>query len=255
MNPWLVLSAVLALALAYVALPVAIAGFRQWRRPWRLTCPRAGSVAQIRVGAARAAFGEVFGRRPEIDRCSLWPELLGCRQECLALPAQTRQQMRHGEAPPRLRAGSADRVIVVPLDGSPGSEEILPTVAHIARSWGATVRLLRVVPPVKEVRDEDDRMIAYVDQESTRVEYEARGYLKRVAAALDGLTVEDAVRMGDAATEIVEESEAAGADLIALASHRRRGLNRVRASGVARRLRRATTIPLLVVPYTDASVA
>jgi nucleotide-binding universal stress UspA family protein len=163
--------------------------------------------------------------------------------------------MRHGEAPPRLRAGGAGRVIVVPLDGSSGSEGVLPAVAHIARSWGATVRLLRVVPPVKEVRDEDDRVIAYVDQESTRVEHEARGYLKRVAAGLDGLPVEDAVRIGDAATEIVEESEAAGADLIALASHRRRGLNRVRARSVARRLQRATTIPLLIVRHTDASVA
>jgi nucleotide-binding universal stress UspA family protein len=45
----------------------------------------------------------------------------------------------------------------------------------------------------------------------------------------------------------VEESEAAGADLIAVASHRRRGLDRVRTRSVARRLRGATTIPLLVV--------
>ena len=247
MNPWLVLSALLALALAYVAVPVAIAAFRQWRRPWRLTCPSADSVAQIQVGAARASLGEVFGRRPEIDRCSLWPALAGCKQECLASPAPERQQMRRGEAPPHPRRHGADRMIVVPLDGNPGSEEVLPVVAHLARTWGATVRLLRVVPPVKGVRDEDDRVVVWVDQETTRVENEARGYLKRVAAGLGDLPVEDAVRIGDAATEIVEESEAAGADLIAVASHRRRGLDRVRTRSVARRLRGATTIPLLVV--------
>jgi len=84
MNPWLVLSALLTLALLYVALPVAIGAFRQWRRPWRLTCPAAGSVAQIQVGAARASLAEVFGRQPQIDRCSLWPALAGCKQECLA---------------------------------------------------------------------------------------------------------------------------------------------------------------------------
>jgi nucleotide-binding universal stress UspA family protein len=248
MNLWLVLSALLALALAYVCFPVAIAAFGQWRRPWRLTCPRAGSVAQIRVGATRAALGEVIGRRPEIDRCSLWPALVGCGQECLTLPAAARQQMRRGEAPPRQRAGGADRVIVVPLDGSHGSEEVLPAVVPIARSWGATVRLLRVVPPVKELRDEDDRVVVWVDQETTRVENEARAYLRRLAADLGDLPVEAAVRIGDAATEIVEESEAAGADLIALASHRRRGLSRVRRGSIARRLQRATTIPLLVVP-------
>jgi nucleotide-binding universal stress UspA family protein len=247
MNPWLVLSALLTLALTYVALPVAIAAFRQWRRPWRLTCPRAGSVAQIQVGAARASLGEVFGRRPEIDRCSLWPALVGCKQECLASPAPERQQMRLGEAPPHQRVERAGRVIVVPLDGSPGSEEVLPAVTRIARAWGATVRLLRVVPPVKEVRDKDDRVVVWVDQETTRVENEARGYLRLVAAGLGDLPVEDAVRFGDAATEIVEESEAAGADLIAVASHRRRGLDRARTRSVARRLRRATTIPLLIV--------
>jgi nucleotide-binding universal stress UspA family protein len=247
MNPWLVLSTILALALAYVCLPIAITAFRQWRRPWRLRCPRAGSVAQIQVGAGRAALGEVFGRGPEIERCSLWPALAGCTQECLDVPTE-RQPMRRGEAPPHQRPEGADRVIVVPLDGSQGSEEVLPTIVPIARSWGATVRLLRIVPPVKEVRDEDDRVIAWVDQETTRVENEARGYLKRVAAGLGDLHVEDAVRIGDtAATEIVEESEAAGADLIALASHRRRGLDRVRHRSVARRLRRSTTIPLLVV--------
>jgi nucleotide-binding universal stress UspA family protein len=248
MSVWLLLSALLALALAYVCVPVAIAAFNHWRRPWRLICPRAGSVAQIRVGAARAALGELAGRRPEIDRCSLWPALAGCAQDCLTLPASARQPMRNGEAPPRPRAEGADRrVIVVPLDGSHGSEEVLPAVVPIARTWGATIRLLRVVPPVREVRDAEDRVVAWSDQETTRVKNEAQGYLRRVASGLGDLPVENAVRVGDAATEIVEESEAAGADMIALASRRRHGLDRVRTRSVARRLRSATTIPLLVV--------
>ena len=248
MNPWLVLLALLALALAFVCVPIALTAYAQWRRPWRLTCPRAGSVAQIQVGAARAAVGEVFGRRPEIDRCSLWPALAGCKQECLHTPTEW-QQMRHGEAPPRERGDGVERMIVVPLDGSHDSEAVLPAVAPLARSWGATVRLLRIVPPVKEVRDEDDQVVVWVEQETTRVENEARDYLRRLAAGLADVHVEDAVRFGgDAAAAIVEESEAAGADLIALASHRRRGLDRLRHRSVARRLRRSTTIPLMVVP-------
>jgi nucleotide-binding universal stress UspA family protein len=246
MNPWLVLIAVLALALVYVCVPVALAAFGQWRRPWRLACPRTGSIAQIQVGAARAAVGEVLGRQPEIDRCSLWPALVGCRQECLAMPAAPRQQMRRGEAPPRSR-GDGDRVIVVPLDGSRGSEKVLPAAVAVARNVGARIRLLRVVPPVKEIRNEEDRVVVWVDQETTRVENEARDYLGRVAAELGDVDVEGAVRFGsDAATEIVEESEAAGAELIALIGERRRGLRR--PGRVTRRLRRATTIPLLIVP-------
>jgi nucleotide-binding universal stress UspA family protein len=248
MNPWLVLLALLALALAFVCVPLALTTYTQWRRPWRLTCPRAGSVAQIQVGATRAAVGEVFGRPPEIDRCSLWPALAGCRQECLDGPA-ARQQMRHGEAPPHERGEGADRMIVVPLDGSHDSEAVLPAIVPLARNWGATVRLLRIVPPVKEARDEGDRVVVWVEQETARVENEARDYLRRVAAGLADVHVEDAVRFGgDPAAGIVEESEAAGADLIALASRRRHGLDRLRHRSVARRLQRATTIPLMVVP-------
>jgi nucleotide-binding universal stress UspA family protein len=256
MNPWLVLFAVVALALLFVAVPVGAAAFREWRRPWRLVCPRAGMVAQIRVAATSAALAEVFGGRPQIDRCSLWPPLLGCREECLAAPAGARQRMRRGEAPPRQRAEGVIRTIVVPLDGGPGGESVLPAVAELAAASGAGVRLLRVLPPVKEVRDGDDRVVAYVDQESGRMETEARGYLRGVAARLHGVAAEDVVRFGDdVVAEIVEESEAAGADLIAVAAHRHRGLGRALGGGTVRHLRRATTVPLLVVPRTDAVMA
>jgi nucleotide-binding universal stress UspA family protein len=248
MNPWLVLLAVVALALGFVAVPVA--AFRHWWRAWRLICPRAGTLAQIRVDAARAAGAELVGRPPDIDRCSLWPALLGCRQECLALPVGARWPMRRGEAPPRERGDGAIRLIVVPLDGTPGSEAARPAGPGRARGCGARLRLLRVVPSVKEVRTEEDRVVVWADQETTRVEYETLAYLGRLAAGFQDVAVESAVRIGDVTTEIVEESEAAGADLIALATDRRRGLGRGRE---LRRLRRATTIPLLVVPSTNAA--
>jgi nucleotide-binding universal stress UspA family protein len=255
MNPWLVLLALVALALVGVVTPVALAAYQQWRRPWRLTCPRVGTLAQIRVGAGRAAVAELFGRQPEVERCSLWPARLGCLDECLALPVGARQRMRRGETPPREATPGAPRVIVVPLDGTRGSEEVLPAVAGLAERWSATVRLLRVMPPVKELRDGEDHVIAFVDQETARVETEARDYLRRVAAVLPGVAVEDAVRIGDVVTEVVEESEAAGADLIVLAVQRRRGLARMLGNGMTRRLRRATTIPLLVVPYPEPVAA
>jgi universal stress protein A len=40
---------------------------------------------------------------------------------------------------------------LVPLDGSAGSEAVLPTVGELARAEGAIVRLLRVVPRVEAV--------------------------------------------------------------------------------------------------------
>jgi nucleotide-binding universal stress UspA family protein len=253
MDPWLILSALVAIALVFVVVPVSAATVREWRRPWRLICPRAGMIAQIRVAPTRAALAELFGRRPAVARCSLWPPLAECREECLALPRQARRPMRRGEAMPRQRADAAIRLIVVPLAHAAAGEHVLPAIAELARGCGATLRLLRVVPPVTEVRDEDDRVVAYVDQESERVEREAREELGRVAAGLEGLAVEQAVRFGDSTTQIVEESEEAGADLIALPMHRHGGLGRWRERRVARRLRQQTTIPLLVVPAAEAA--
>jgi nucleotide-binding universal stress UspA family protein len=255
MNPWLILSAVLALALVAVVVPVALEAFREWRRPWRLTCPRTGLLAQIRVATVHAALAEVVGRQPAIERCSLWPPLAGCRDECLALPRAARLPMRRGEALPRQSADPGIRTIVVPLDGGPGAETVLASAAEIARGCRATLRLLRVLPPAKEVRDEDDRVVAWVDQETERVECEAREDLARLAAGLEGIRVECVVRFGDPDAQLVEESETAGADLIVLAARSRGPLGRWRATGMTRRLQQATTIPLLVVPCRETAAA
>jgi nucleotide-binding universal stress UspA family protein len=255
MSPWIVLLGLALVAVVFVLAPVGLAVFWHWRRPWRLTCPRTGTLAQVRVGATRAAVASVFGQRATIERCSLWPTRRGCRQECLALPAQALVAMRPGEAPPRVGGGEALRIILVPLDGSPGSEAVVPAVRELARVRGATVRLLRVVAPATSVRAEGDRVVAYADQESARIAEEARAYFKRVRRDLVGVTVQEAVRFGEPAAEIVEEAEAVGADLIALATHRRHGLGRLLKGSVARRLERATTIPLLLVPYGARAAA
>jgi nucleotide-binding universal stress UspA family protein len=255
MNPGIVLLALVVIALVYVVGPVAAAAFWRWRRPWRLTCPRTGTVAQIRTAAVRASVAEVLGRRAEIERCSLWPALRGCRQECRALPVTSQRQMRRGEAPPRERASDDLRSILVPLDGSPGSETVLSAVGELARARGLTVRLLHVVTPVTEAQGVGGRVIAYADQEAVRVETEALAYLKRAAIFLGGVAVVEAVREGDVIAQILEEAEAAGVDLIAMATHRRHGLGRLLKGSVVARLQRETTIPLLLVPYGERAAA
>jgi nucleotide-binding universal stress UspA family protein len=250
MNPWVVLAIVVALVLLHVLAAVAVAW--KWRRPWRLTCPHNGAVAQIRVGATRAAVAEVLGRRVEIDRCSQRSALLRCRQQCLTTPMTAWQRMRRGEPPPRTRTDADVRVILVPLDGTPGSEAVLPAVGELARLLGATARLLRVVPPTTETRTTDGRIVAYADQEGACVEAAARAYLTRVGGLLGDVTVDHTVRVGgdgDVVTQILEEAEEVGADLIAMATHRRDALDAIFRGNLARRLERMTTIPLLLVPY------
>ena len=255
MNPWIVLFGVVAITVVYVVGPIAVMAFWRWRRPWRLTCPRVGTMAQIKVAAARGAVAEALGRRVEIERCSQWPALLGCRRDCLSQSPMTWRPMRPGDPPPRARAEGPLRMIVVPLDGRQGSEAVLPAVRELAQHSGATVRLLRVVGPVGEVHsaDEEDRVVVYADQETQRVETEARDYMHLATQRLPGITVEHAVRIGDVAHAVVDEAEAAEADLIAMATHRRRGLGRLVKGSVAGRLERRTTIPLLLVTYGESA--
>jgi len=144
--------------------------------------------------------------------------------------------------------GSGGPTILVPLDGSRGSESVLPTVGELAHAQAARVRLLRVAPEPQAV-EADDRIIAYADQETSRVELAGLAYLKQAAQALPGIEVELAVAFGDAAEEIVKDAQASRADLIAMASHRRRGLDRAIRGSVAETVERASAIPVVLVPY------
>ena len=94
--------------------------------------------------------------------------------------------------------------IVLPLDGSPIAESVLPVVADLARAGGASVRLLRVMPLPDNFEDARGRVIAYADQEMERLEAEARDYLRTVETRLGGLPVESRVRFGDPLDEILK---------------------------------------------------
>ena len=69
---------------------------------------------------------------------------------------------------------------------------------------------------------DDGHLVAYADQETRRLDAEARDFMQVVAIALDGVPVEFSVRFGDPAREILDETDLFGADLIVLGVGRRR---------------------------------
>jgi len=140
MNAWLVLLAVLGLCVA-VAIGVGAAIFLSFRRPWRARCPRDGAEAQVQVDAVGAARSEVAGaRRLSIERCSHRTPLKGCDQACLDLPAEARHVVGVGD-PPLPVVGTP--AVLVPLDGTRGSEAALP--AALARAFDRAPALVDVV--------------------------------------------------------------------------------------------------------------
>lgn len=135
------------------------------------------------------------------------------------------------------------RRILVPLDGSPLSEAILPVAEEWAKEDDAEVILLRAVLA-------DDRLLHDPDAAEVQVVGEVEAYLEAVAERLErrGLTrVRRVVWHDEPATAIVETVTRDGVDLIAMATHGRSGLRRVLVGSVAEAVVRAVPVPVLLL--------
>ena len=86
--PWIVLAAIVALAVGYVLLPVVSAVFLRFRGTRELACPETGTTAKVGADARWAALTAAF-RHPvlRVKNCSLWPGRRGCEENCLRPPA------------------------------------------------------------------------------------------------------------------------------------------------------------------------
>lgn len=139
--------------------------------------------------------------------------------------------------------------ILVPLDHGTAYDVILPVVADLARGSGATVRFLHVAPVPANVVDPEGRVVAYADQEMSRVQHAWLASLQVSEPLLVGVTVERAVRFGGAVEEILNEIEAFEADLVIMTTTCRSSLKRGLLGSVAEQVvRRAPPAVLLLRP-------
>lgn len=136
--------------------------------------------------------------------------------------------------------------ILVPLDGSPLSEAVLPYVTDIGCRWEAhEVILFRVIPPLPLVSEH--RVGA--DEAEEEIEKMAQEYLDKVAEDLraKGLTVRTQVKYGRVAEEIIEYAREGGIDLIAMSTHGLSGIQRWVYGSVADRVLRGACRPILLI--------
>lgn len=143
--------------------------------------------------------------------------------------------------------------ILVPLNRGDRAEAVVPVVGDIARASGGTVRMLYVAPVPEEVRGEYGRVIAYVDQEMARIEGEAVDGLTSARALLHDVPVEVVVRFGDVGEEILRETEAFGADLVALTADGGGRLRWALGGGIAGRVFREAGVPVLLLREPPAA--
>jgi len=138
------------------------------------------------------------------------------------------------------------RRIVVPLDGSSLAEQILPRVLTLAKLEDAEITLLNVLVPQSYSQKEIvDPSLPWWDKDISV----AQSYLFRIAGSLrrTGVPVTtDIVISENIAGAIGDFASREKADLIAIATHGRGGLNRVLHGSVADAIMHSTRMSMLV---------
>jgi nucleotide-binding universal stress UspA family protein len=155
----------------------------------------------------------------------------------------------HTPAEPASVAGM--RHILVPLDGSPLAEAILPHVMGIARLSGARVTLVEAVAPVYSISGGAHTADVGIDVRAAETAHnESARYLEHVAGRLRRDHVEADVAVithWQAAHAIIDYANDHGVDLIAMATHGRGAWSRWVIGSVADKVMRGCHIPMLVL--------
>lgn len=149
---------------------------------------------------------------------------------------------REGEPVP----ATGVREVVVPLDGSPLSEAVLPFAETVATRFGAPVTLLRAVQPLFLFGEPAP---GSADDITVGLRETLRDYLEQPAALLrqKGITVETLPLIGDPAGEIIAHADRHPGNLIIMATEGRSGLMRMLIGSVTERVAHHAATPVLVI--------
>lgn len=156
--------------------------------------------------------------------------------------------LRPTEEQPTLPSGLT--CIVVPLDGSPLAESVLPLAETLAMQCGTPLVLLRVVEPFP-VSFADPTSMAGINYQAVidGLQDAADSYLRHVAATLQGkgLSIQLQAPVGTPAEKIVGYTHGHPGSLIVMATHGHSGLVEVLVGSVTRRVVQHGNTPLLVI--------
>jgi nucleotide-binding universal stress UspA family protein len=152
--------------------------------------------------------------------------------------------------------------ILVPLDGSGFSEDIIDSAVALAKCSGAALTLLRVVLPVPLIVPDittgyASTPILQDDVATERLVAEARDDIADVARRLEqySLKVETEVVVAPSIAQgILDVAESGRVDAIAMSTHGR-GISRFLIGSVADKVLRGTRLPILLHRPTGVHVA
>lgn len=140
--------------------------------------------------------------------------------------------------------------VLVPLDGSALSENVLPFLTEIAGPLDMTIVLVRVLEPIQPGLVDGGLGFDVNDLEARR--RDATEYLAPLAVGLRarGVDTITSVRVGRAEDEILAAARDNGADLIAMSTHGRSGLGRLLFGSIAEQVLRHSDVPVFLMRQT-----
>ncbi|HMZ08562.1 MAG TPA: universal stress protein [Anaerolineales bacterium] len=137
--------------------------------------------------------------------------------------------------------------ILVPLDGSPLAETVLPHAEALAKLEGAEIVILRVpATPTAEYFARDPVIGESIRQD---IEIEAKDYVNKAVDALknDQIRVTGIVQEGAVPETILAVADETHADMIAMSTHGRTGVSRWLMGSVADRVVHYAHIPVMLI--------
>jgi nucleotide-binding universal stress UspA family protein len=147
--------------------------------------------------------------------------------------------------------------ILVPHDGSPFAEQVLPYATELARRLNAEVHLFESIPPpsplvysaVEETPAAMVETVEVIEEGQEALAQQAKTRLSTLAGQLkaQGLNAFYAVAEGEPAVQIVEYATAHQIGLIAMASHGRSGIARAVLGSVTDAVVRQGHCPVMIV--------
>ncbi|HMS02195.1 MAG TPA: universal stress protein [Gemmatimonadaceae bacterium] len=145
--------------------------------------------------------------------------------------------------------------MLVPLDGSPFADSMLPRAADFAKSLGLSMRLFTVaIPNAVPMAPFGTEALLADESDLTRQEHDARERLEALARTLPvPCTIAVATDM-TATRAIVEEASRDDVGVVAMATHGRTGIARLVLGNVADSVLRSAPRPMLVYRPVAAEV-
>jgi nucleotide-binding universal stress UspA family protein len=140
--------------------------------------------------------------------------------------------------------------ILLPTDGSELATAALKRGIALAKEMGATVTLIGVIEELHVLTANPAGLHQSLAKLEAAAEEQLRASIAAGVASARAAGVEAKsiiVRDVDPAGEITRLAEREGCDLIALASHGRRGLRKLVLGSVTQRVVSAATVPVLVL--------